>query len=75
MSDAHRHNYEWERQVEEDLLASEIILDLQRNSKVEIKRSKLITIKIIFMDDSEIFYRVSKTFFNKRLKRFLNIMI
>jgi hypothetical protein len=75
MSEIQKYNFEWERLIEEDLLASEIILDLKRKSKVEIKAGKLITIKIIFIDESEAFYKVQKSFFTKRLKKFINLIL
>jgi hypothetical protein len=75
MREIQEYDFEYIRLIEEDLLASEIILDLKRKSKVEIKTGKLVTIKIIFIDESEAFYKVQKPFFNKRLKKFINIIL
>ncbi len=75
MSNNRDYNFETESLVEEPLLASRIINDLKINSKVEIKEGKLIRIKIIFKDESEIYHKVQRNFYNKYLKKYINLIL
>ena len=52
--------------------AAEIIQDWKRSKKGVIKIGKMITIRIEYEDETEVYYKVTKAFWNKYLKQNLN---
>jgi len=65
-------DYRIETNINEIHLSAEIISALQTCERYAIKTDKLVTLKIVFKDGSDIFYKVNKSFYKKYIKQLIN---